>query len=497
MSQPMDELNAASAAPQSSRMPPTQQRVSVWRTVLGCEWLLLRRDPAWWVALAVLVGCVVFAMASGQQRLTERRLALQAAQQDEKQRLDRQAQELQRLLQSGTAFRGEAFRDPGNPLSVGRGAAAPVVSLADAPLAALAVGLSDLYPASFRVAVGSRDRFLFVDEIANPSSLAGGVFDAAFVVVYLFPLLLLALSYNLWSGEREQGTWALTQASSAPLFLVLAAKLAVRGGCMTLVLLATLALWLQPAASAWWGSVLLVAAVATYAGFWMALALWVNSWQRSSGFNAVALVSCWLLALVVVPAAINAVSAAVHPAPARADMVLAVREAAVDAERDRDAEMARFRLEHGTAALPANAAESRRLAVLLAADQRADSVLERHEAMVRQQRTLSDGLAFLSPAVLMNDALAELAGTGQTRWDRHLEGVAAFHRRWQAFFVERAQRGARIATDDARQWPRWEPVAAAAPDRSASARVAVAVLWTAALAAVLAGLAGRRLTRAD
>ena len=39
-----------------------------------------------------------------------------------------------------------------------------------------------------------------------------GRFDLAFVTVYLLPLLVLALSYNVLSEEREQGTLARTLA---------------------------------------------------------------------------------------------------------------------------------------------------------------------------------------------------------------------------------------------------------------------------------------------
>ena len=64
----------------------------------------------------------------------------------------------------------------------------------------------------------------------TPSHLLTGSFDLAFVIVYLYPLMLLALSYNILSGEQEQGTLALTAASSARLTTVLAGKLMVRAG---------------------------------------------------------------------------------------------------------------------------------------------------------------------------------------------------------------------------------------------------------------------------
>ena len=47
-------------------------------------------------------------------------------------------------------------------------------------------------------------------EVESPLNLMVGRFDLTFVVIYLLPLLVLALSFNVLSEEREQGTLALT-----------------------------------------------------------------------------------------------------------------------------------------------------------------------------------------------------------------------------------------------------------------------------------------------
>ena len=486
----------------SPAVPRRVSRRGLWRAVMGCEWRLLRSDLGAWLALALMLGCTVAALLNGQQRNTERATIVAAARQDEAQRLQTLAAQLARAERAGPAAAGvaaaEPWRDPTNPLSVGRGIGAAVVHLADAPLGIAGIGLSDLYPASFRVAVGSRDRFLFTDEIANPLHLATGSFDLVFVTVYLLPLVLLALSYNVLSGEREQGTWALTVASSAPPLSVLLAKLLVRNAGVVGVLLggtaAGLALQGSPAdavetlqAFATW-----TLTVCLYGAFWVLLTLWVNSWQRDSAFNALALVMAWVLLLLVVPAAVNATAQALHPAPSRAEMVLAVRQAAVDAERDRAAEQARYLAEHGSAA-PGNDRERRTLALTLVADQRADEVLARHETQVRLQRGLTDRLGLLSPPLLANEALVNLAGNGHARWDAHLQAVDAFHGQWQGFFVGLVQRGARLQGADLAQFPRFAAARLGtwAPGTAASLWAANGVLLLSTL--LLTALAWRRL----
>ena len=54
-------------------------------TVMRCEWLLLRSDPGWWTAIALLLACVGYALANGQGRLDEPREASPKRSSDETQ----------------------------------------------------------------------------------------------------------------------------------------------------------------------------------------------------------------------------------------------------------------------------------------------------------------------------------------------------------------------------------------------------------------------------
>ena len=453
-------------------------------------------------------------LANGQSRLDDYARSIAEAQRDETQRLAGLTKLLGQIERNEVKPPDAPYRDPRNAIYMGRGQAATVAYLPDTPLAITAVGLSDLYPQVFKVSAGSKDSFWFVDGIANPSHLLSGSFDLAFVIVYLYPLLLLALSYNILSGEQEQGTLALIAASSARLTTVLAGKLMVRaGGVIVAAVVGCWSLLLGMGARIDTGSGLtalglLTLAIVLYGLFWLALALMVNSLRRDSAFNAVALVMAWVLLLLVAPAAMNATAQVLYPAPPRAEMVLAVRNAAIDAERDRDATESRYREEHGDAGGPntdpakgnprgvVDRASQRTLAVTLAADARADAVLANQEARVRAQRRLSDGLSFLVPPALVNDAIVELAGNGHTRWDDYLARIGEFHRRWQSFFVERARLGAALTTADYALFPRFESADSRSGWFEAGARrVLVGLAWVVAVTAALLMWADRRLSR--
>lgn len=467
--------------------------ISLWRHVGGHEWRLLRREPAWWLAVALLLACLAYALAGGRQWVAQRAEQLRTAQADEARRLAVWQQALGRIERGEAKPPAAAYRDPRNAWTVGRNTAATVVGLAPAPLAPLAVGVSDLWPTHFVVGAGSRDSFLFVEDIANPSLLLAGRFDLAFVLVYLLPLLLMAGSASLYAGELEQGTLALTAAAPVPLARVLRVKLLVRGGSLLLVAVlgaaGGLALLAPPGALPLADLGWLALGIAAYGSFWLALAWAVNALRRGTAFNTLVLACAWLLLVVLAPALISAWSALAHPAPARADVVLAVREAAVDAERDREASQARYQQDHagtpegGAPRDEADARTRRAVAVSLAAEARAEQLLARHELQIEAQQQAVGRAAWGAPPVLMAHWLADLAGNGPVRWRAHLQAVAQFHGQWRSYFVARASRGQHLASADAARLPRWQ--AAAAPATPPAERAAPPLLWLALSAGLL------------
>ena len=95
---------------------------------------------------------------------------------------------------------------------------------------------------------------------------------------------------------------------------------------------------------------------------------------------------------------------------------------------------------------------------------------------LRRQRNLTDRLGLLSPPLVVNAALANLAGNGHARWDAYLQALDNFHDQWQAHFVGMAQRGSRVKVADLSDFPRYT---AARQDT-----------WASGTAASLAGACG-------
>lgn len=463
---------------------------------LRFEALILRRERAVRLALAALVGALLFSLHAGAARVAAHEEIVAAARDDEARRIAGLKATLA-LLEKGEA-RGEPppFRDPRNAAFMGAGPAARVAALRPAPLALAAVGESDLFPPTIRVASGSKDAFLFADEIENPANLTSGATDLAFVIVFVYPLVVLALAFDLLAGERQGGSLAMTLASARAPAAALAGKLAARVlAPLAAALLAAalgVGLFAGPDALATSDFVRLCGLILVYGLFWAALAAAVDGLGRSSAFNALTLVCAWVALTLLAPAAINSLAGFLHPAPSRIDMVLAARAATTDADRARDAALAHYLAEHFAAPKTTGAQERtlRRIMTQEAAVERVESVIAEHDARLARQRALADRLAFLSPPLLAYRALAEVAGTGETRYRDFRARVDAFHAEWRAFFLARAGAGRPMTAADYDALPQFPETGAAQ-----AAGVAAPLLGIGLPALLLAAFAWRAFRR--
>ncbi len=234
------------------------------------------------------------------------RETLRLAKQDEAQRFERVSAQLVEIEKGYKAT--DAYSDASRPFAVGGFMAYRYAAMPPTALASLSVGQSDLYPSYAGVTIWSNKRqhwsnrrsFVRHSEIENPTNLLAGRFDVAFVLVYLYPLLILALSYNLLSAEKEQGTLQMLLAQPVGLKTFALGEVGARAIVILLsaiclsfigVLSSDADLIAQDAA---WRFALWAAALIIYGLFWFGLAVAVNAFGKSSATNATALAALWL-----------------------------------------------------------------------------------------------------------------------------------------------------------------------------------------------------------
>jgi ABC-2 type transport system permease protein len=437
--------------------------VSPWRVVLRHEWRLLSAERF------VRVMCVLFAVVCG--------IALWSGRSWTRERADtlaesRNADDVQRArwLQIvdtvSTPPSGPFARDPRMPMYVAGTNGGTVAGLDLLPLAALSVGQSDLLPTQHRIAIGTRESVLGVTEVENPANLLTGRFDLAFVLVALLPLVILALSYNMVSGEQEDGTLALTLAQPVSMRLLLLGKVVVRAMLvvglslgvviMGVVLSGTL---LGDAEAlmriGWWCAV-----VVSYALFWFGLAMVVGLRVRSSAASAMTLAALWLAVTIVIPSLTNTIAQTVHPAPSRVALIGAMRTATNEANASADKVLAKFAFDHPEMRPDTGAVDMQNfwnvsLSVTDTVEKQLAPFYAAFDAQAAEQQALVRRAALVSPAMLVQQALESISGTNPERWMAFRSQVVAFHRDWQSSFAAKQLRGTEMTRAELAVLPRF------------------------------------------
>jgi len=308
------------------------------------------------------------------------------------------------------------------------------------PWAGLALGRRDVNPYYLKLRLLGLQGQLYASENVNPTKVLTGNFDLAFVVVYLVPLLVIALGFNLLSSEREQGILPLLLAQPISAAQLVAAKLAFRLG-LVLTLVALLSalglLWagvpLDSRVALWLGL------VALYCAFWQGVVLLVTAGQRSSSFNAVALLGAWLALLVLVPSLLQVAVTAARPVPQGLTLTMQQREAIHGGwDQPKAATMTRFFADYpqyrDTATIRERFVWRWYYAFQYLGDKSAAPLAAAYAQGQRQRHDLAGRLAWLSPAVVLQTSLSALAGTDQPAHLAFQQSATRYHDALRAYY---------------------------------------------------------------
>lgn len=359
----------------------------------------------------------------------------------------------------------------------------------------LAGGLRDSAPLLLRVRALALQSQLHEGESFNPELALAGRFDWAFVLVYLAPLVLIALLYDLVSGERRAGRLATLLAlpgAGARLWL---RRAGLRAALVALCLLlpvgvGALALGTPPAALA-----TAVAAALAYVGFWTGLALLVGARGRSPAAHATALMGCWVLLTLVLPTLAQTALLRALPAPQGVELALAQREQVHGAwDLPREETMARFFASHpewrDTAPLPAGFHYKWYFAFQQLGDEAVAADVQAWRATLLARQRWTERLGWLLPGVGVQAALHRQAATDLPALLEQQDAVTAFHTQLRSFFYPHLFADKPFDAGALGALPHFAAVPPATQGWGPSL-VALAVL--AALALVAGGLATRRL----
>ncbi|WP_326982672.1 DUF3526 domain-containing protein [Chryseobacterium sp. MYb264] len=194
-------------------------------------------------------------------------------------------------------------------------------------LAALNIGMRDLKPSIQGVTIRNLEEQRYNADFYNPANAAVGNFDFSFVLVFLFPLVIVAFCYNLISEEEESGRWKLLSVQSSHLGQLLDMKLFIRFAAISviyLVLVVIAVIWISiPLGQAFF---IFIISGWAYILFWFVLCRWIISFRKSSAQNALILLIVWVGMNFIIPMSSNLLIQKYYPVQESLKAVMQQRE---------------------------------------------------------------------------------------------------------------------------------------------------------------------------
>jgi ABC-2 type transport system permease protein len=196
------------------------------------------------------------------------------------------------------------------------------------PINSLAIGQRDVNPSIQSVTIRGLEGQKYDAELNNPNNLLSGNLDFSFVLIYIFPLLIIAFTYNILSEEKESGTWKIVVTQTENVFLYILKLFYIRVLIVIAILTALLFfavlflnIPLDQSFFAFLGLGIL------YLLFWFSISFYIVSLQKNSNFNAVILLTIWLFLIIILPATINTYIVNKYPVPEALELTLKQRNA--------------------------------------------------------------------------------------------------------------------------------------------------------------------------
>ncbi|MBT9470565.1 MAG: ABC transporter permease subunit [Pseudomonadota bacterium] len=482
----------------------------MYALILRHETRGLTRTPAFAFILVLLAAAMTFGAWSAAQTLGREHRGAQAvvaAADKQRGKLARDVAGYERkIAASGGVYEVAAFNHGGGAIpagtnagTVGSTAVAPAI-LPQTGLSTFAVGQSDIQLSYIPVTSNSIITVTRDSELGNPVNLKRGAFDISFVVIFLLPIFILAISYDMLSSEKERGTLAMVLSHPISLRKLMLSKMLSRAAIILAVVLAAgfgslLAVGSNLSSpDTWIRFGLWLSATLLYSMFWFGLAVLVNSISKNSSTNGVVLAGSWLVLVVVAPTLVSVLATTTYPAPSRFEFITQSRVVQTEVEKEYMKALDKYYYDHAEFA-PKSGGEADFLATSLAKNDAVEKAMmplyNKFRSQLAKQDEMVASFQFVSPAIMMQRTLNDVSGASAARYAHFIDQVIEFRGVWTKYFTSRFLAEKALRSADYRRFPKFEyreePVSAVI-GRTAPSLIGLFALMSVVLGAAFAAL---------
>lgn len=326
-------------------------------------------------------------------------------------------------------------------------------------LAGISIGQRDINPGVQSLTIRTLEAQKYDTDLTNPVQLQSGNLDLGFIIIYLFPLVIIALTFNLFSEDNEAGTWKLLVVQSRSPLRFLFAKFLTRmtfvyAVLLILTLIAVIALSV-PINEA---LIAFIVLSTLYIVFWFALSFWMSTFKGSSGFNVVALLTIWVTLTILAPAAVNNIVASAFPIPEAFDNIVKQRDGYHKKwDMPKEVTMNKFYVQYPQFSKYGVENENFWIwyyAMQHMGDDESGNESNAMRSKLQQRDKMSRSIAFAIPTLHAQMQLNDLAQTSLIDYMRLLDSAETFHERTRLYFYPKIFDNADVKSED---WTKFKP----------------------------------------
>lgn len=322
-------------------------------------------------------------------------------------------------------------------------------------LAGLAIGHRDIQSSVKNVNIRNLEEQKHATKLLNPFYQLLGNMDFSFVLIYLFPLIIIGFCFNLLSEEKEGGTWRLILSQSENPLQVIRTKLFIRLASVLIIFLLLLVIgkfYLNIPVDAAFAAFSLTAVL--YLLFWFSLTWWVISLQKSSAQNALLLLLTWVSLTIVIPASVNALVVNLYPVPEAYSSVVESRDGYhTKWDQAKEPTIKKF-TDHYPQFAKYKHPEDKSFswfwyfAMQQMGDDEAAETTKAMKAKLQQRNNFSQAIAYLFPSMHTQLSLNALSRSDMTNYLNFLNALEKFHEEKRLYFYPRIFDNSPIADEN-------------------------------------------------
>lgn len=422
--------------------------------------LLLRSN--WLLVLLISISLLfAFATFNGNKNVAKRLNDI-AKMEKELQEKDNEMLAALTKIEKGEKTDTPYWRLPSEPMTVGyRHPRLAIMQPAD--LSFLATGQSDMYTHFKSPTVYGNNFALDYSEMVNPVQLLFGNFDLSFVIIFILPLLIIAFTFNTLSKEKELGTLRLLGAQPISITRWLLQKMTIRYIIFTtitlVILLISIAVFSTDGFNNFNNLLGLLLIVAAYNLFWFVVSYIVNIKINNSSKNALALIGFWLLIVMVLPATINQLGNSLYPTPSRLQMINEIRLVKKENEEKQNEIMDAYLRDHPELTQETDKQKlgfwHRYFASEKVMEEKTKPLLAKYDTQLNKQQNLISTFKYLSPSIIMQQSLNNIAGTSEKHYNDYKKQVFEFSNEWRNYLVPMLFKGEKFKVKNYNELPKF------------------------------------------